>query len=454
MRAATIEADRRAARAWLALAVGSLVLAGLFAIFVAFARVPPLDRIAGDPLVFRRLLVVHVDLALVVWFYAFLAGLFFIIPGARPNTISRHGVAVAFVGVVVLVAGAVVPGAEPLLANYVPLIDHPLFAGGLVLVAAGVALTFLDGRLLPRHEIEVGWFEAPACARVALRGAAIAFLVALITFGAGLRATPAGLERQTHFELAFWGGGHVLQLANVAGMLAVWLILVGRATDRAPLSRSFATALFALLVLPALAGPLLAARGTARAGTRDGFTWMMELGIFPIVLVVLGACVRTLVRARVGLGDRRVRAFAASATLALVGFALGAAIDGSNTVVPAHYHASIGAVTVAYMGASYLLVPVAERRLAAWQPLLFGAGQTVFAVGFAIAGAHGMARKTFGAEQHARTPAQTVGLVVMGVGGLVAVAGGVLFLYVLVKALARARREKVSWLMNGIGSRG
>jgi heme/copper-type cytochrome/quinol oxidase subunit 1 len=106
------------------------------------------------------------------------------------------------------------------------------------------------------------------------------------------------------------------------------------------------------------------------------------------------------------------------------------------------------------MAMSYVIVPVAERRLAAWQPLVFGAGQAVFAVGFAIAGAHGMARKAFGAEQHARTAWQTVGLGVMGVGGLVAAAGGLLFLYLIVKALVRVRQEKAPWLMNGIGSRG
>ena len=63
------------ARRWCALAVGSLVVAGLLSLAVVVGRLPVLSRIIDDPLFVKRCLVVHVDLALVVWFYSFLAGL-------------------------------------------------------------------------------------------------------------------------------------------------------------------------------------------------------------------------------------------------------------------------------------------------------------------------------------------------------------------------------------------
>ena len=44
---------------------------------------------------------------------------------------------------------------------------------------------------------------------------------------------------------------------------------------------------------------------------------------------------------------------------------LGAMIRDSNTVVPAHYHASIGAVTVAFMGAAYHLLKMHSRSILA-----------------------------------------------------------------------------------------
>lgn len=52
----------------------------------------------------------------------------------------------------------------------------------------------------------------------------------------------------------------------------------------------------------------------------------------------------------------------------------------------------------------------------------------VFAAGFALAGAHGMGRKIYGAEQAARGTAETLGLGMMGVGGFAAIAGGIMFL--------------------------
>jgi hypothetical protein len=129
--------------------------------------------------------------------------------------------------------------------------------------------------------------------------------------------------------------------------------------------------------------------------------------------------------------------FAASAALTLAGFFMGASIRNSNTMIPAHYHASIGAVTVAYMAITYLLMkpvglPLPSIRLQKLVPLqlsLFGFGQVIFALGFALGGMHGLSRKAYAAEQHVRTMGEYAGLLIMGVGGIIAVAGGLLFLF-------------------------
>jgi cytochrome c oxidase subunit I len=142
--------------------------------------------------------------------------------------------------------------------------------------------------------------------------------------------------------------------------------------------------------------------------------------------------------------------FAASVLLSLLGMLLGACIRGSTTLVPAHYHASLGAVTVAFMSAAYFLCAAARPdsprrfhpgrvwRAARRQLTLFGVGQAVFALGFAIGGAYGLGRKAYAAEQHVRSAGEVCGLVVMGLGGLVAVAGGLWFLFLVL-------REMRSW---------
>ena len=62
---AVVSAD---ARRWCALAVASLVIAGLLSLAVVIGRLPFLSGVITDPLFFKRCLVVHVDLSLVVWF--------------------------------------------------------------------------------------------------------------------------------------------------------------------------------------------------------------------------------------------------------------------------------------------------------------------------------------------------------------------------------------------------
>lgn len=451
--------DRILARSWLLLAVSSLVVAGLFALLLVIGRMPPFSGWLTDPLLFKRGLVVHVDLALVVWFYAFVGALYFLLPARRTSrALARGGWALSAAGVVALIASTL-SASEPVLANYIPVLDHPLALGGLAAFALGLALTFLDGRLLLGREAANGVLPGlPDAARPALRAAALAFLLACATFAAGVSSTPGDLAPQPRYELAFWGGGHVLQFASELGMASAWLILLTSALGRAPLERRWAALLCGLLVLPLLPAPLLALSPES-GEQRAAFTRLMQLGIFPAMTALGAACLWAMaaawrdgrLRPRDLLRDHRLSGFVVSLGLTALGFVLGALIRGPNTMVPAHYHASIGGVTASFMAVSYVLLEALglapTPRLAAlraWQPALFGGGQMVFATGFALAGAAGMARKTYAAEQAIRSQQEWIGLVVMGLGGLVAVAGGLLFLAIVVSALLRRSPQPLS----------
>jgi hypothetical protein len=438
------------ARRWFSLAVLSLFAAGVLALALVVGRLPGLGSLVADPLMFRRALVLHVDLALVVWLLAFVAGLFSLLPtSGRPTRRAAVAPWVACAGLAGLFAAVFAPGAEPVLSNYVPMIDHPLFAAGLIAFGLGIATTLVDGRLLPGREVEGRERALPEAARPGLRVAAVTVLAALLTFFGTWLSTPTALEPKAYYEVLFWGGGHLLQVATTAAMVAVWLMLLTPTLGHPPISRRVSALLFGWLAVPALVSPVLLAYGPTSATYREGFTDLMRWGIFPPVTVFLLLTLRALFAAwrtgrleRGALGDPRVLGFFSSAGLAVLGFVLGALIRGSNTMVPAHYHAAIGAVTASFMTASFVLfAPLGVRfhspraeTLSRFQALIFGVGQAVFALGFAIAGAHGMARKTYASEQVTHSVAHTVGLWVMGLGGLVAVVGGVLYLYITLGA--------------------
>jgi hypothetical protein len=301
----------------------------------------------------------------------------------------------------------------------------------------------------------------PDAAVPGLRATGIALILAALTFAFSYLTRPAGLSSDVLYELANWGGGHVLQLASSLAMVSAWLIALTGALGHSPVSRPVAATLFGWLLLPWAAAPLLAARGVQDVAAREAFTDMMRWGIFPPVAVFLVLCVRAVMRARragrLTLGDPRLVGFFASAGLSVLGWTLGGLIRGSTTVIPAHYHAAIGAVTVAFMGLAYPLLEAVDvqvrsslraRRLAIAQPALFGFGQSIFAVGFGVAGAHGMGRKVYGQEQQVSELGHSIGLGVMGLGGLLAIISGVLFLSLVVAAFVRRERsERAAWAL-------
>jgi cytochrome c oxidase subunit I len=73
-------------------------------------------------------------------------------------------------------------------------------------------------------------------------------------------------------------------------------------------------------------------------------------------------------------------------------------------------------------------------------PWIYGTGQFLHVIGLAFSGGHGVQRKTAGADQMLETIAQLGGMIVMGIGGLVAIIGGVLFLVAYGQAVLTRRR--------------
>jgi hypothetical protein len=78
------------ARVWFGIGVLSLLIVGPMSLILVLARLPVVSEWffidAGFP---RRALVVHVNVALGVWFFVMLAGLFCLLPGAGRVRLTR-----------------------------------------------------------------------------------------------------------------------------------------------------------------------------------------------------------------------------------------------------------------------------------------------------------------------------------------------------------------------------
>lgn len=132
-------------------------------------------------------------------------------------------------------------------------------------------------------------------------------------------------------------------------------------------------------------------------------------------------------------------------------------ISQNTLLVPAHFHMTVVAgTTLAFMGIAYYLVPLIFqrqllfRRLAQWQPYVYGLGMLVFGIGMGLAGHWGVPRRhwdiTFstapvlGVNLQELRPEIAVFLAMMGIGGIIAVIGGAMFVAVAVATVFVGQR--------------
>jgi cytochrome c oxidase subunit I len=167
------------------------------------------------------------------------------------------------------------------------------------------------------------------------------------------------------------------------------------------------------------------------------------LAIPPVAIAVLWAIARC---PRVAPEKMPLRsALITSIALFGAGGIIGFLIQGSNVKIPAHYHGCIVGVTIALMGLAYLLLPTLgyarpSLKLATWQPYIYGGGQLLHITGLVWSGGYGVQRKVAGSEQVLRTAQEIAGMGLMGLGGLIAIVGGILFIFVMLQAIAHGRR--------------
>lgn len=442
-----LDARRALARGWLSLGVLALVAAGLFSLLLVLARAPYTQALIPWPGLFRTALVVHVDLSVLVWFVAFGGVLWSLNSAPRWIRLGQAALGLALAGTALMVVAPFAGNAEALMSNYIPVLRQPVFLAGLLVF--GLAALLLVVRAMSAIPPVGRHVNGAAALRFGLNTAAITTLLALAAFAASYVGLPRGLGGRAYYELLFWGGGHVLQFTYTQLMLVAWLWLASASGLRLPCTPRVALALFALGLAAVFTVPLIyLAHPVGSAEHIRFFTWLMQYGgslaTLPLALIATAAI---LTGGRARPAERPLRAaLIASVVLFGIGGGLGFLIGGSNVTIPAHYHGCIVGVTLAFMGLTYYLLPrlgFAEpnRRWAARQPWLYGGGQLLHVIGLAVSGGYGVQRKVAGAEQGLESLERIAAMGLMGLGGLAAVAGGAVFLLVVLGSVARGVRR-------------
>jgi hypothetical protein len=347
---------------------------------------------------------------------------------------------VAAVGALAMAAAPFLQRATPVMANYVPVLDGPAFIGGLSVFALGVGIACARGMAV---YVPVGArLTGEGALRLGLNASLVSAGVAAFALAASFAQLDRALDAKTYYELLFWGTGHVLQFTYTLVMLVAWLWLASALGARLPLTPRVVALLFAIALVAVYGTPLIyAAHPVASIEHGKLQTWLMRFGgtlaVPPIAIAVAWGALRA---PRADAERRPLRAsLLASLALFGAGGLIGFGIGGADVRVPAHYHGCIVGVTLAMMGVTYLLLPrfgfaAPASRTAAWQPWIYGAGQLMHIAGLVISGGYGVQRKVGGADQVLRSTPEVVGMGIMGLGGLVAIVGGLLFVIVVARA--------------------
>ncbi|MFO1152252.1 MAG: hypothetical protein U1E42_01120 [Rhodospirillales bacterium] len=428
--------------AWCGIAVAALGLAGVFALLLAVSRVPGTENVFPWPIgFFGKGLVIHVVFSFVVWFLAAFATL----AAATLAEVSRPTPSVmlaaplaAAIGLPLLFIPALRDLGEATLNNYIPVIIDPLYYLGLLLTAAavcGVALRLILGRPL------AAWRTDPL--GVACAAAGIAYLAALAAFGISwseLAGTPPDYAFNEHL---MWGGGHLLQFVNTILVIVAWGMLARLATgEQGRWAIAIAGVSVGLATLSALALLLYGVYPAFSSPRMEAFTWL-QYALGPAAAIVVASLAVGLPRP-IPWHHPGLRCLGMSILIFTVGGVLGLFVDGADTRTPAHYHGMIAGVSLALMGVFLLVVlPMLGRRPAstrrtAWTLGLFGWGQLTASLGLFLAGGHGTPRKIAGEAQGLVDLPAHIGMALNGIGALIAIVGGILFVWTIAAALLQA----------------
>lgn len=431
------------ARRWLQLGVGALALAGIFAVLLVLARTPGIQNLLPYQDFFNTALVTHVTLSVLVWLLSMQCLLWHVVSYHICSIYSRAAFWLAALGTgLMAVTPFLVGDARPLLANYIPVLNHPLFFAGLSFFACGVIfqaalavisfvqflITRQSGAVYP---LGIGAYSTAIITLVAIT----CFIISQVQM-TDMRASTL-MDAAQFYDLLFWGGGHILQYAYAAIMVVGWLWLADQLSFKIMPHAKFIAMLFLLHALIAMAG-LMAYRQPILSFEHMHFFTMHMAGGSSLLAFVAGLYLLP-GSLKKEAPSALYNALVTSLLLFAAGGIISLFIEGSDTRVPAHYHGVIVAVSISLMGLAYYLLPhlgfrEVGGRWARIQPILYGGGQLLHIIGLAWSGGYGALRKTPGAV-HSIEGQAAMGL--MGLGGLISIIGGLIFVVLMLKAFRK-----------------
>jgi cytochrome c oxidase subunit 1 len=482
--------------------VVALLVAGIMGLGVILTRWQEVHLLPADT--FYLALTSHGLNALIFWVIFFeIAILYF-----ASSTLLRTRLAAprwAWTGFLLMVIGAVMNNvavfqgkSSVMMTSYAPMQAAPHFYLGIILFAVGalIACFVFMGTLVIAKDDKTYEGSIP----LVTFGALTACIIAIFTIASGaIILVPTFLWSIGYinhidaemYRLIWWAMGHSSQQINVAAHVSVWYLIVGILFGARPMSEKVSRSAFLLYILflqLASAHHILVDPGISSEWKIFNTSYAMYLAVLASLIhgLTVPGSMEVAQRAKgltKGLFEWLRKApwdnpVFSGFFLSLILFGFIGGITGvvmgteqinliiHNTIyVPAHFHATVvTGTTLTFMALTYLLIPVLFRRgiflpwVAKMQPYVFAGGMTLMILFMLGAGTLGVSRRHWdmdftGAALSFEYPGTAyLMMAIAGIGGVLAIAGGVMFMVVTLGSLLFGKKlEPSAGLLQSFG---
>jgi cytochrome c oxidase subunit 1 len=476
--------DRPTRRLILTFMVTAFLLLGagaMAALFVALTRAPALEFLG--PSAFYMALTLHGILMLTMWPHVFEAAIWLWCCTALLRTrlispaLGWFAYGLAFLGILMILGTVASGNASVMYTLYVPLRADPLFYLGHFLYAVGLLLLMiLFGLNLLKARSEGSYTGSLPLLTYGMTVAAIITVVAIMGAIAAFVPTMLWAYRilvskvdPLYFKAAFWAMGHTLQYTNITSMVVAWYAAATFGVRAMPVSEKFsrwAFVLYTVTTLPVFAHHLLVDPTWSHAVKWVGATFVGILLGIPSAMhgLAVPASVEKTLRGRGVQGlwgwlrhwgwDKPAMILLA---FSIVLFGIGG-FDGTvattmqlNMVrhnimwIPAHIHGALaGGATLGFMAFAYGFLPhlgfeIKGQGWAKFQAWLTGIGFIILMTAMHW-GAHlGVPRRMQSIRfegASAPVPDWFGSMNVLGIGGVLAASGIILFVLIALISIA------------------
>ncbi|WHA07021.1 cbb3-type cytochrome c oxidase subunit I [Candidatus Megaera polyxenophila] len=467
-----IETENKLAISWLKNGIWALALAGFYSIVLVILRTPQLSQIISDKSVFKSSLVIHVNLSVLAWLLSITCIIWSY--GSRRLYFSNIFSKLALAGIALMTISPLIGQSNPIMNNYVPILENVWFIIGLSLFGSSILyfsiLVFINS--FHDFSLKEEKYTAQILPVVKLTSS-LMYIMVWGCFALSYKEVMAlsnvfPIEIDYYYELLFWSGGHLLQFIYTQIVMFVWLILAELWIGKRLIYYEVYSSLFIInfiLSLFVFYGHL--AYQMPEYEFTVFFTKHMQYcgGIAPTLLMaVLIIDIFKFTRIKNHLSFVAI-AFMASILVFFAGGLIGVLISGINLSIPAHYHGSIVGISIGFLGFAYIFCfrdsgfatpdQTLSKKLftfslslkqpiygsnslscySKWpniQLIIITFGQLLHIAGLALAGGYGILRKNPDGEI---ALAAKFYMGILGGGGLIAIIGGLMFVYICAKRL-------------------